>query len=338
MANSTGKPRLLVFNCHEAWVHQLRALDQPMDVVIGLPGRHTRGWDEAMRPIPPNARMVRIEEAVGSSIAYDCVIAHNLSDLLDAKTIAAPRLLVIHGTLESAVVEQGSRTPPHELRGAVARYVEMIGAHVMAVTRLKGESWGFGEDVVRSFADVHDYLPFRGDLARGLRVANDVLRKQRTLLWDFHLETFAGIPVTLVGRNGEMPGILPARDWADLKEIFSQHRFFVHTADPRLEDGFNMATLEAMAAGMPVLGNRHPTSPVEHGVSGFLSDHPAELRRFARLLLEDRELAARMGREAQRAVAKKFSREQFKRGLERAIERARRKFQRRLPIRAAGGS
>lgn len=337
MATSTSKPRLLVFDCHEAWVYQLRMLDEPMDVVAGLPGRHTPGWDEAMRPVPPNARIVRIEDVISSPAPYDCIIAHNLSDLLDARPIAAPRLLVIHGTLDSAVLEQGSRTTPEELRRAVARYVEMIGAHVMAVTRLKGESWGFAGDVVRSFADVHDYLPFRGDLAQGLRVANDILRKAKTLLWDFHLQAFAGIPMTLVGRNTEMPGVSPARDWADLKEIFSRHRFFVHTAEPRLEDGFNMATLEAMAAGMPVVGNRHPTSPVEHGVSGFLSDDPAELRGFARLLLEDRELAARMGREAQRAVAEKFSPEQFKRGLERSIERARRKFRRRLPIRVAGG-
>ena len=39
-----------------------------------------------------------------------------------------------------------------------------------------------------------------------------------------------------------------------------------------------MATVEAMAAGMPIIGNRHPDSPVEHGVNGFLSDDPAELK------------------------------------------------------------
>jgi hypothetical protein len=42
--------RLLVLNCHEAWVYQLRRLDMPMDIVVGLPGRYTAGWDEGMRP------------------------------------------------------------------------------------------------------------------------------------------------------------------------------------------------------------------------------------------------------------------------------------------------
>ena len=334
MASTPGEPRLLVFDCHEAWVYQLRELDQPMDVVVGLEGRHTPEWDDAMRPVPPNARIVRLEEALASSIPYDCVITHNVSDLLDAKPIVAPRLLVIHGTLDGIVLEQGSRTPPAGLCGALAQYVDMIGAHVMAVSRLKGKSWGFAEDVVPFSVDVRDYLPFRGDLACGLRIANDVERKKRTLLWDFHMEAFAGIPVTLVGRNDGMPGVAPARDWQSLKEMLSRHRFFIHTADPRLEDGYNMATLEAMAAGLPVLGNRHPTSPIEHGVSGFLSDDPVELRLFARRLLEDRELAGRMGREAQRVVAEKFSPERFKQGLEHSIESARQKFRRRVPTKS----
>lgn len=321
--------RLLVFDCHEAWVYQLHALDHLMDVVVGLKGRHTAGWDEAMRPVPPNARIVRLEQAIASREPYDCVIAHNLSDLLDAKSIVAPRLFVIHGTLNGIVLEQGSRTPPDELRRAVAQYISMIRAHVMAVSHLKGKSWGFSGDVVPFSAAVNDYFPYQGDCARGLRVANDVVRKKKTLLWDFHTQAFGSLPVTLVGRNDDMPGVGPARDWQHLKEIFSRHRFFIHTADPRLEDGYNMATLEAMAAGLPVLGNRHPTSPVEHGVSGFLSDDPEELNGFARRLLADQELAARMGREAQKVVAEKFSLEHFKRGLERSLECARRKFLRR---------
>ena len=92
-----------------------------------------------------------------------------------------------------------------------------------------------------------------------------------------------------------MDRVHPADDWDHLKQIFSQHRFYIHTADPRLEDGCNMATLEAMAAGLPVLGNRHPTSPVEHGVSGWLSDDPVELRAYALRLLDDHDLARRMG-------------------------------------------
>jgi len=132
-----------------------------------------------------------------------------------------------------------------------------------------------------------------------------------------------------VGHNPGMDGVKPSADWADLKQIFSRHRFYIHTADPQLEDGYNMATLEAMAAGLPVLGNRHPTSPVENGVNGFLSDDPAELGQYAAQLLADRELAARMGAAAREAVAKRFSPSRFEAAIGHSIRRARREWERR---------
>jgi len=326
MTTPESNDRLLVFDCHEAWVYQLRVLPQPMDVVVGLKGRHTGGWDEAMRPVPPNARIVRLADVVSAAPSYYCIVAHNLTDLLDVRTLPGPRLFVIHQTLESIMREQRSATPPEELRRAVTQYIAMIRAHVMAVSGLKGRSWGFDDDVVPFSADPADYPAYQGDVPCGLRIANDIRAKANTLMWDFHERAFAGIPITIMGRNHDMPGVKPARNWTDLKEALSHHRFFVHTASPLLEDGYNMATLEAMAAGLPVLGNRHPTSPIEHGVSGFLSDDPDELRSCAQRLLEDRELALRMGQEARKVLLKTFPVERFRAGFLASIESARRKW------------
>jgi glycosyltransferase involved in cell wall biosynthesis len=107
--------------------------------------------------------------------------------------------------------------------------------------------------------------------------------------------------------------------------MLKTHRFYIHTADPRLEDGYNMASLEAMAAGMPVLGNNHPGSPVRHGVSGFLSDDPSELHGYAELLLANQDLAVRMGAEARKTVYQELSLKKFKEGFLRSIEKARQK-------------
>ena len=323
--------RLLVFDCHEAWVYQLHLLGMPMDVVVGLKGRAASGWDEAMRPVPPNARVVRLDEVLSKHDPYACIIAHNLSDLLDAKTLRGPRLFVIHSVLDALIAAQPNAPPADLLRRTVAQYLHLTATHAIAVSALKGRSWGFVRDIVPFSAEPSDYLPYGGDLPRGLRIANQISRKSQVLLWDFHQRAFGEIPVTLVGRNDDMPGIEPAHDWTDLKRILSKHRFFIHTADPRYEDGYNMATLEAMATGLPVLGNRHPGSPITHGVSGFLSDDPVELRGFAMRLIHDRDLAARMGRAARDTVAREFSPYRFKEGLTRAIATAQQMWCQRMP-------
>lgn len=319
--------RLLVFNCHEAWVYQLRLLNRPLDIIVGLPGRHACGWDEAIRPIPPQAKLVTLAEVLAARESYDCVIAHNLTDLLDTKSLLGPRLLVIHLTLEGMIVEQQARTNPKEFRRTVTQFLENTRTHVMAVSKLKGRSWGFEEDIVRLTADPAEYLPWAGDMAQGLRISSFVKRRPQTLLWEFHERAFAGVPVTLVGHNPELPGVRPSSNWAGLKEVLQRHRFYIHTANPNLEDGYNTATLEAMAASLPVLGNCHATSPIVHGVSGFLSDDPEELRAYARRLLSDRSLAGEMGRAAQKTVVEQFSGEAFRAGMSQSLKKAQMKWQ-----------
>ncbi len=254
--------KLLVLNCHEAWIHQLGVLGAELDIVVALPGRYTTRWDDRMRPLPPRARTITLDEARLSLTRYDCVINHNITDLLDTKEIDAPKLLVLHESLEGRMAQQGADFDPREMRAMLNTYLASVGGHAVAISRTKAKSWGVTHVVVHNSADPDGYRPWRGDVASGLRVANHVTSKRVFLAWDFHQAAFAGLPMRLVGHNPDMPGVAAAEGWDVLKEEFASHRFFVHTADPRYEDGYNMAVLEAMAAGMPVLTNRHPTTIV----------------------------------------------------------------------------
>jgi len=320
---------LLVFNCHEAWVYQLSWLGYALDIIVGLKGRYQQTWDEQMRPVPPNSRLITLSEAINSQKQYHCIIAHNVTDLLDVKFRPEPRLMVIHSTIEGRMLEEKSNVDPEKVRQVLHKYLELVGGHVVAGAMLKGKSWDFTEDVVVVGVKPGDYLPYSGQKACGIRICNFIESRKKILLWDFYDEAFKGIPIKLIGHNPNMPSVTAAQSWDHLKKILNVHRFYVHTADPRLEDGYNMASIEAMAAGMPVLGNQHPTSPVKHGVSGFLSNNPDELRQYARMLLDDRDLAIRMGAEARKVVSEHFSAEKFKMAFLRAIETSRRKWQQR---------
>ena len=61
---------LLVFNCHEVWVYQLGILGYNLDIIVGLKGRCKQTWDEQMRPVPPNSRLVTLAEALQSPTTY----------------------------------------------------------------------------------------------------------------------------------------------------------------------------------------------------------------------------------------------------------------------------
>ncbi len=318
--------RLLTFNCHEAWVHQLGRLGRPLDIIDGLPGRYTNRWDERMRPIPSGARLLSLPEARAERGPYDCIIGHNMTDLL-AVDFDAPRILVLHVTLEHRLQQSRTAPPAAEIRATLDRYLEKSGSVAIAVTEMKAQSWQLRDcAVVESAAEPREYVEWTGVEASGLRIANQISARREYLAWPLHEAAFAEVPVRVLGHNPDMPGVEPARDWDDLKAQLARHRFFIHTAALELEDGFNMALMEALAAGLPVIGNRHPTSPIEHGTSGFLSDDPLALASYAKLLLGDHARAATMSHAARRLASERFSVDRFCRGIEDAIARARRAF------------
>jgi hypothetical protein len=320
--------RLLVLNCHEPWIYQLRVLDAQLDLVVDLPGRKVAGWDERMRPIPRNSRTISLADALAAPAGqWDAVICHNISDLIDTAPIEAPKLLIIHDTLDGRMAQQGATFEKSQMISLLGQYLERLGAHAVPVTAAKGESWGIAGAPLHCFADPADYLAPTYEKAAGLRVANDVASKRVFLAWDFHEEAFRDIPITLVGNNPQL-GIEAAHGWDQLKQHFASHRFFVHTADPRYEDGFNMAMVEAMAAGLPVISNVHPTSPITHGVDGFLAATPRDAHEQAAVLLADVDLARTMGAAARATARARFSREAFRAGSLTAIGTAKEKARR----------
>jgi hypothetical protein len=317
--------RVLTFNCHEGYVHLLGKLGFDMDVVDGLPGRYTGRWDERMRPVPACARLIALGDVTSRS-KYDAVIAHNVLDLLDARAVDAPKILVLHVSLSARAVEEPNGPTPDEMSRQVQQYLSLIGGIAVAVSESKRESWRLSCDVIRPAVDPDEWNGYHGADSTLLRVANQVNARRARFAWSTHESIVDGLPFRLVGHNPDVSGAEASRGWDHLRDVYRSHRAYVHTAEPTLEDGYNLALLEAMATGMPVVSTAAPGSPVRDGDNGFVGADARALHDGARALLSDRGLAERMGARARETVLDEFSVNAFVSGWRSSIDRARDAF------------
>jgi hypothetical protein len=174
-----------------------------------------------MRPLPACARLITLPQALAAKANYYCIITHNVADLLDVRDRREPRIRVLHHSLEGRIEEEGVHCHPDAYRDMLRRYVDLVGAHVVATSMFKGESWGFTDDIVQFGIDVNEYLPYSGEKACGLRICNSISSRRKILRWDLHEQALRDIPVTLVGHNPDIPGVEAAHDWDHLKKTLN---------------------------------------------------------------------------------------------------------------------
>lgn len=104
--------------------------------------------------------------------------------------------------------------------------------------------------------------------------------------------------------SGVFPGVLEFRgEVADMRSVYQEADCLLLTSD---WEGTPNVVLEAMAAGLPVIGTRVGGVPdlVEDGTSGYLVDHVDKKGLVAHLkaLAEDRSVGERLGKQARQFV------------------------------------
>jgi glycosyltransferase involved in cell wall biosynthesis len=218
-----------------------------------------------------------------------------------------PAVIVFHNRLTNELELAGTPEDHARLRTQLRGLMDRCpGVESVFISRSKQEDWGLPGDVIPPGIDLGDYGGYHGSDGRVLRVGNFIKRRDRMFGYQIQQQVLRGLPSTLLGLNeGERDARFTA-SWDDLKECFRAYRLILHTTREAYEDGYNLALLEAMASGMPVVALANATSPVTDGVNGFVSDQPQVLRRRVIELLGNPALARRLGEEARRSVGALF--------------------------------
>jgi glycosyltransferase involved in cell wall biosynthesis len=121
-------------------------------------------------------------------------------------------------------------------------------------------------------------------------------------------------PIRVVGTN---PGLSkPASDVAELVYIYNEAAVLLNTT---LISSLPTVIIEAMACECPVVSTATcliPEIMIEHGINGFVSNNPEELRKYCLTLLHNPELCRKIGKAGRRTVEDKFSSDRFVRKWE----------------------
>ncbi|MDP1569128.1 MAG: glycosyltransferase [Vicinamibacterales bacterium] len=307
--------RILTFNWHEAYVSTLAKTGHAFDVVERMKGG-SRAWFYETRPLPPNARVVR-EATAREGLrrhGYDVLICHNVKDVLWARDLDVPKVLVLHNQLSTEIALGGWSVDAAAHRAEVQRVVDDT-AHlrIVCISERKRADWDVDAVVITPGIDLADYDGYTGADARVLRVGNFMKARDVMLGYQDQLRILKGQPSTLLGLNEPEPGAESrfSRSWDDLKQCFRSHRVFLNTTVEGYEDGYNLAMLEAMATGMPIVSTPNQSSPIENGVNGFVSADREWLGEQIAVLLADQPLAERLGQAARQTVARRFAMADF---------------------------
>lgn len=315
---------ILTFNWHEPFIYNLARTGQSFDVAEPSVSRAgLRKWDLRCRPVPSNCAIIGMQTAVEKleRKAYSAVVCHNPADVAAVAAFDVPVVLVFHNRLSTELALGGDTVASGDYLGGVKPLIERADIKVF-VSVSKKEDWGMDGEVIGPGVDVTLRSPYTGNILKVLLVGNLIKERGVMLGHDLRMKAVEEFEYSIAGNNPSIPGSAPARNYDELLGMYASHRVYFHATIHPYEDGHNMAMLEAMAAGAPVVACAHPQSPVEDGVNGYISGDIGTLKEDIRALMGDLPLAIKLGRAGRETAVQAFPMGKFTSSWNTVLERA----------------
>ena len=315
--------KILSFNWHEPYLCLLAQLGYEFQIVEPevAPG-HYRRWDENMRPVPENVRLITMTTAqemleLGE---FDLIIAHNIKDLITVKDYSLPKIIVFHNCLTTEIELGKAKVNRNEYLEKIDFLLE--GVQKVFISEKKRQDWGANGEVILPGLDIADYGGYRGERERVLQVGNMLQERDLMMGYSVSKKIVGDHPLTTLGLNRNLPESRLSKGFQDLIEHFRSSRVFINTTVEEFEDGYNLSMLEAMATGMPVISSGNKSSPIEDGKNGYISNDLEYLNQRIDFLLSNPEEARKLGEKAKETVQEKFPLTRFLQSWRNVIEKS----------------
>ena len=297
--------RILTWHTHGSYLYYLSQL--PHDFfVLSKPGRPP-GYGGRCGDMPWGDNVIDMPLSEVQSQDFDCIIfqddAQYLEDqhcYLTPQQRALPRLYIEHD-------------PPRETPTDTRHPVQDPAVLIVHVTPFNALMWDCG-DAPTVIIDHGVLIPpdvhYHGDIARGLVIVNNIASRGRRLGADIFEQMRRTVPLDLVGMGSQALGGLGEIPHRELPAFAARYRFLFN---PIRYTSMGLAVIEAMMAGVPVLGlaTAEMAVAIENGRSGYVATRLDVLAAHMQELLLDVQRARELGAGARAAALQRFNIRRF---------------------------
>ncbi len=299
--------RILTWHVHGNYLYYLSHAGHEFYLPV-RPGRH-EGYGGRGGSFPWADNVIDVPAEAVKTMDFDCILFQSRRNycedqyaILSRSQQRLPRIYVEHD-------------PPREHPTDTRHPVDDPDVLLVHVTQFNNLMWNNGRTptrVIEHGVVVPEGVRYKGDIARGLVVINNLPARGRRLGADVFERVRALVPLDLVGMDSKALGGLGEVPPPQLPAFAASYRFFFN---PIRYTSLGLAVCEAMMIGMPIiaLATTEMVTVVESGVSGYLDTSVDKLTERMRKLLDDPDEARALGRLARCHAEKRFAITRFAR-------------------------
>jgi Glycosyl transferases group 1 len=306
--------RILTWHVHGTYLWYLSHIRHELIVPVKAGRPPGYGGRAGAWRWPPNVR-----EAPAATVAdqdVDAVLYQSHQNwLVDRPALSAGQRRVPQIVLE--------HDPPRASPTDTRHPVDDSDVTIVHVTRFNQLMWDTGRTpttVIEHGVQVPDDVRYDGSHELGIAVVNGLAARGRRLGADIFDAVRTRVPLDLVGMRSEEAGGLGEVEPPRLPSFLQPYRFYFH---PIRYTSLGLALCEAMAVGLPVVGLATTELPtvIDDGVNGFIDTDIARLVDVMHRLLDDRDLARRVGAAGRVTARERFGIDRFVHDWEGLLER-----------------
>lgn len=295
------KYNILTFNTHERYQTQVAKTGHNF-YAFNFDGG--KDWFDKHAPMPSNYYQLP-KNSMYPGIVFDFIFVNSKFGQFQTASQINQRLQLPMVVLEHTLPLPN--WPNEQLR----MFQNMKGDINVFITEYSKRQWGMSGDVIYHSIDTDLFKPIEGEWIRKnqvLTVAHDFIKRDYALNYYGWERITKGLPRVVVG---DTPGLSKQSESVeDLVKTYQESLIYIN---PSVLSPVPTSMLEAMACGCAVVSTATCEIPniIENGVNGFLSNNEEELRMIINKLLENSELASKIGQNARKTILEKFSEQKF---------------------------